>query len=86
MYILYHSLVDSLISHGLSIYGLTFPVHINKIKSLQMRLLKLLIPTNAKDALKGNYEKLFKICKIRPIDANGKIAILTEQYNKTEFK
>jgi hypothetical protein len=53
---------------------------------LQIRLLKLLISTKEKKDLQGYYEKLFKLCKVLPLDLKLKMAIIIEQNDKTEFK
>nr|XP_049692387.1 uncharacterized protein LOC126053696 [Helicoverpa armigera] len=64
---LYLSLVESIISYALDSYGLTFKTYINKIESLQIRFLKLLVTKKTKLNCKGDYRKLFKICNILPV-------------------
>lgn len=86
MYLVYHSLADAVISYGLGAYGLTFPVHLNKIKSLQIRILKLLVDYNVKKSLGGDYEKLFKLCKVLPVEYKLRMVIIMEQFGKTDHK
>lgn len=86
MYVLYYTLVEAIISYGLGAYGLTFPSYLNKIKELQTRLLKLLVDNNVKMSLEKNYEKLFKLCKILPVETKVKITIMIEQFNSNEHK
>lgn len=86
LYILYHALAEATINYGLGGYGLTFPVHLNKIKVLQIRLLKLLVNKAAKDSISKEYEKLFKICRILPIQKKVKSTIILEQHNNNEHK
>lgn len=61
-------LADSTIGYGLGSYGLTFPVHLNKIKALHIRLLNILACNKIKNECNKEYEKIFKICKIVSID------------------
>ncbi|KAL0860053.1 hypothetical protein ABMA27_010368 [Loxostege sticticalis] len=86
LYMLYHALADSTIGYGLGSYGLTFPVHLNKIKALQIRLLKILACNKIKNECNKEYEKLFKICKIVPIDKKIKMTLVVEQFMKSEHK
>lgn len=86
LFTLYYALADSVIEYGLGGYGLTFPTHLNKIKILQIRLLKLLADKKTKKSLNKNYEKLFKICKILPVHNKSKLNILTEQFNNEYYK
>lgn len=86
MYLLYYALADSVISYGLGAYGLTFPSYLDKIKNLQIRLLKLLVDEKVKKSLNKEYDKLFKICKILPIESKVKITILCEQFHDNKHK
>jgi ribonucleases P/MRP protein subunit RPP40 len=86
LHMIYHALADSTIGYGLGSYGLTFPVHINKIKNIQVRLIKILASNKDKNACNKEYEKLFKICKIIPIDKKVKMTILLEEFDRSEHK
>lgn len=86
MYVLYYALADSIVSYGLSSYGLTFITYINKIRNIQIRLLKYLISKSTKKKLNKEYDKLFKICKILPIDLKIKQLLILEQYKKNKYK
>lgn len=86
MYVLYYALADAIISYGLGAYGLTFSTYLNKIKSLQIRLLKLLVDEKVRKANKIDYSRLFKICRILPIKMKVKQCILIEQYNNNDYK
>ncbi|KAL4712830.1 hypothetical protein ACJJTC_011900 [Scirpophaga incertulas] len=77
---------DALICYGLGAYGLTFPVHLNKIKDIQVRLLKLLTNKKEKDEVNKDYTKLFKTCKILPIESKVKVTLLLEHYNNNKYK
>ncbi|KAL0841656.1 hypothetical protein ABMA28_013934 [Loxostege sticticalis] len=84
MYVLYYALADAVMSYGLGAYGLTFSTYLNKVNSLQIRFLKLLVDDKVKKSLKKDYNKLFKICEILPIEMKIKQMILIEQYNSNE--
>lgn len=86
LHILYHALAEASIDYGLSSYGLTFPVHINKIKALQIRLLKILVNNKLKKSCNKEYDKLYKICKIVPVDKKVNIKLIIEQFNNDEHK
>ncbi|CAG9118906.1 unnamed protein product [Plutella xylostella] len=48
LYTVYYALVDAIIDYGLSCYGCTFPSYLDKIKTLQIRILKTLVDKNTK--------------------------------------
>lgn len=66
--LLYKSLAESIIQYGLSSYGRTYKTHIDRIFSLQLRILKEVVPTNLKRTFKEDYRKLFAFCKIIPVN------------------
>ncbi|KAI5637432.1 reverse transcriptase (RNA-dependent DNA polymerase) domain-containing protein [Phthorimaea operculella] len=81
---LYLSLVDSILSYSLDCYGLTFKTNIQKLESIQIRFLKMLVNKKTKDSCKGDYNKLFKICKILPISLKHKYLILLNNHSRRE--
>ena len=83
---LYHALVDALISYGLSCYGLTFKTYIEQIKKLQVRCIKYIVSKNVKSKCKDDYNKLFQECKIIPVDKKVEYLIALETYYSEEFK
>ena len=82
----YYALADAIMVYGLGGYGLTFKTYLDKVKTLQIRLLKLLVDTKTKNKFSEDYEKLFKICNILPITEKVIITVLMEQIDNTEFK
>lgn len=86
LYTVYYALVDAIIDYGLSCYGCTFPSYLDKIKTLQIRILKTLVDKNTKHNCKSNYEQLFGICKILPIHEKVKMLIVLENYNNDSHK
>ncbi|CAK1586673.1 unnamed protein product [Parnassius mnemosyne] len=81
---LYFSLVDSILGYALDSYGLTFKIYIDKLEALQIRFLKLLVNKKTKDICKGDYTKLFKICKILPVSLKHKYLLALNNYNCRE--
>nr|XP_049702185.1 uncharacterized protein LOC126055726 [Helicoverpa armigera] len=81
---LYLSLVESIISYALDSYGLTFKTYINKIESLQIRFLKLLVTKKTKLNCKGDYKKLFKICNILPVHLKHRYLLAINQHGRKE--
>lgn len=77
---MYQCLVDSILSYALNCYGLTFKSYIQKLETLQIRFLKLLVNKKTKNSCKANYYKLFKICKILPVSLKHKYLILTSTH------
>lgn len=77
---LYNALVDSILSYGLDCYGLTFKTNINKLESLQIRFLKLLVSEKIKNSCKNDYKKLFKICKILPVGTKVKYLLAVNSH------
>ena len=85
LYILYHSLVESVVSYGLECYGLTFYTYVNKIKDLQGRFLKNLISKKiAKEEIDNDF--LFEKCKLLPIEKKLILGIALSEFWSTEFK
>lgn len=81
---LYLSLVESIISYALDSYGLTFKTYINKLESLQIRFLKLLVTKKTKISCKDDYRKLFKICKILPVHLKHTYLLAINQHGRKE--
>ncbi|KAF9811808.1 hypothetical protein SFRURICE_021165 [Spodoptera frugiperda] len=81
---LYISLVESIISYALDSYGLTFKTYINKLESLQIRFLKLLVTKKTKISCKDDYRKLFKICKILPVHLKHTYLLAINQHGRKE--
>lgn len=86
MYMLYYALADSIITYCLSSYGLTFKTYLDRIKQLQIRLLKYLVTKKTKLKCKPHYEKLFKICKIIPVHMKVEYLIAIEQFHINKYK
>lgn len=86
LYMLYYALADATISYGLCAYGITFPTYINKIKALQIRLLKIIIDTKTKKEIENNYDKIFKICNILPVAEKIKSTLILEQFKIHTYK
>lgn len=86
LYLLYHTLVESVIGYGLSTYGRTFKTYLDRIKTLQIRFLKMLVDKKTKTECKGDYEILFHVCKILPVHDKVKYLLALQQYGKTEYK
>lgn len=78
--IVYYALADSLISYGLIVYGRTFMTYLKGIKNLQIRLLKFLVSKKVKEICKHDYDKLFAITSVLPIDKKVKFLISLEYY------
>ncbi|CAH2104643.1 unnamed protein product [Euphydryas editha] len=83
---LYKSLAESIISYGLSSYGRTYKTHLNKIYTLQLRLLKEIVPINIKNKFRNDYHQLFEHCKIMPIHDKIKLTLLSEEYFNDKLK
>lgn len=86
MSVVYYALADSIISYGLSVYGRTFITYINEIKTIQIRLLKFLVSKKTKSLCNKDYEKLFSICKILPVDKKVDYLIGLEYYFSEEYQ
>lgn len=78
--LLYISLAESTIAYGLSSYGRTYKSHLDKIYSLQLRLLKKIVPEKIKYKFKSDYTKLFKFCKILPLQEKVYKTLLVEYF------
>lgn len=86
MSMVYYALADSVLSYGLSIYGRTFMTYKKEIKCIQTRLIKYLVSKKIKTLCNKDYEKLYPICKILPIDLKVKFLIAMEHYYTDEYK
>lgn len=86
MYTIYHTLVESILSYGLSSYGRTFSSYLEDIKQLQIRFLKLLVDKKVKENCQKNYINLFHVCKVLPVHEKVKLLIALEEYRKLDFK
>jgi hypothetical protein len=87
MHTLYHSLAESVISYGLNAYGLTFKTYLDKIYSIQIRIIKnVLVDKNTKMSCKQNYKLLYKRLKILPVHDKVKYLIYLENYGHDRFK
>ncbi|KAG7300160.1 hypothetical protein JYU34_015709 [Plutella xylostella] len=86
LYIVYHALADTMFSYGLSCYGLTFKTYLDKIKQLQIRLIKYLADKKTKDSCDGDYDKLFASCRILPVHCKVKYLIAIETYYSDDHK
>lgn len=86
MYLLYYALADAVIVYGIGAYGLTFKSYIDKIKCLQIKLLKLLVDNKTRYSLNKEYDKLFKICKVLPVELKIKMNIIKEQFDNNQYK
>ncbi|CAK1599095.1 unnamed protein product [Parnassius mnemosyne] len=84
--IVYFALADSLMSYGLLVYGRTFITYLRDIKDIQIRLIKFLVSKNIKDNCNKDYDKLFSICKIIPIDKKVEYLIGLEYYYNEKYK
>ncbi|XP_061728263.1 uncharacterized protein LOC133533314 [Cydia pomonella] len=78
---LYFAIVDSVLSYALDCYGLTFKSYIDKVEAIQIRFLKLLVSKKTRNSCKGNYNKLFKICKILPVSLKHKYLLAINNHS-----
>lgn len=77
---LYLAIVDSVLGYALDCYGLTFKSYIDKLEALQIRFLKLLVNKKTRNNCKGDYSKLFKICKILPVSLKHKYLLAVNNH------
>lgn len=84
--LLYKSLAESTIAYGLSSYGRTYKTHLDQIYSLQLRLIKTIVPYNIKKKYKNDYHQLFGFCKIIPVHEKVKLSLLTEEFFNENLK
>lgn len=82
---IYTALAESTITYGLTSYGRTFKTNLDKIHSLQQRILKTIVHKNIKMACNRNYDSLFLHCKVLPIQKMFKVGLLVEQYNRSDI-
>lgn len=78
--LLYKTMVDSVVSYGLSIYGRTFQSYLNEIYKLQLRILKIISPTFILNKYKNSPIELFYHYNTLPIFEQFELIIL-KQYN-----
>lgn len=86
LFMVYYALVESIINYGLSCYGLSFNTYVEQIKKLQIRFLKYIVDNKVKTKCKDNYNKLFKYCRILPIEKTTYYNLALETYFKDEYK
>lgn len=83
---MYKTLVESILSYGLSSYGRTFVTYLDQIYSIQYRLLKLLVPRKIKLKYSEDPMGLFKYCGVLPIHKKVEFNLLLEQFFRTEIQ
>lgn len=81
---LYFAIVDSILCYALDSYGLTFKTYIDKLETLQIRFLKLLVNRKTRITCRGDYTKLFSICKILPISLKHKYLLAVNNHGSGE--
>jgi hypothetical protein len=86
MLVVYYSLADSVLNYGLHVYGRTFQTYLHNIKNIQTRFIKFLVSKKNKIKCKGNYDELYKICKILPIHLRVQYLIALDNYYNSEYK
>jgi hypothetical protein len=86
LFVVYHALVESLIGYGLSVYGRTFPSYISKVKSLQIRFLKQLVSKKVRLKFKNNYDQLYGLCRVLPVQEKFRYLIAVDQYDCNDYK
>lgn len=86
LHIVYHALADALISYGLSSYGLTFKSYLDRIKQLQLRIIKYLVNKTTKHEHRYNYDLLFSTCGILPVQCKVVYLNVLHSYYSEEFK
>lgn len=83
---MYKTLVESILSYGLSSYGRTFKTYLDQIYNIQYRLLKLIVPLKIKNKFTSDPYGLFKYCGVIPIHKKVELNLLIEQYFRTEIQ
>lgn len=83
---MYKTLVESIISYGLSSYGRTYKTYLEQIYNIQYRLLKLLVPLKIKIKYTEDPAGLFKYCGVLPISEKVKYNLLVENYFNEEIQ
>lgn len=83
--ILYKTMVESIVTYGLSTYGRASPYLTNEIHKLQERILKSIVPLAIKLECRSNPLKLFSYCKTMPLPTLFDYYIL-KGYNKLQNK
>lgn len=77
---LYNALAESTIQYGITSYGRTFKTYLNKIYSLQKRILKNIVPNKIRHLYHDNDEGLFKYCNILPVHTQVNYSLLKKHY------
>lgn len=77
---LYNALADSVISYGLSSYGLTHKTSLDCILRLQIKILKNIVPPKIRLQYSNDKLKLFKYCKTLPVHTKVEYTLLKEQF------
>lgn len=83
---LYKTLVESIISYGLSSYGRTYKTYLDQIYNIQYRLIKLIVPHKIKTKYSGDPDGLFKYCGVLSIHKKVELNLLIEQYFRTDIQ
>ncbi|KAL0882702.1 hypothetical protein ABMA27_001125 [Loxostege sticticalis] len=73
--LLYLSLVEPILGYALDSYGLTFKTHIDKLE---------VVNNKTKANCKGNYYKLFKICRILLVSLKHKYLLAINNHDSQE--
>jgi hypothetical protein len=77
---LYNALAESYIQYGLGSYGRTFKTYLNKICSLQKRILKNIVPNKIRHLYDDNVKGLFQYCNILPVQTQVNYLLLKKHY------
>ncbi|KAL0893268.1 hypothetical protein ABMA27_014866 [Loxostege sticticalis] len=83
---LYNALAESIVGYGLTSYGRTFKSYLNCIYKLQVRILKMIVPSNINQKYINDELGLFKYCKILPINTKIQYSLLKEQFFNTKIQ
>lgn len=86
LYMLYHALVDSVLSYGIECFGFTFKTQTNKIKDLQIRFLKVIVGQKTKKQYAENYELLFQKCKVLTARKKCFLLLTLDEFWNDEYK
>lgn len=83
---MYTALAESIISYGLTSYGRTFKTYLDKIYNLQIRLLKLVVPSSIKNKYRDNYAGLFKYCRVLPVQVRAEYLFLMDHFDNKDIQ
>lgn len=78
--LMYKSIVDPIVTYGLSTYGRTFPSYLDDIFKLQLRILKTISPIHIRNKYKNYPNQLFYHYNTLPVSEQHELTIL-KQYN-----